>query len=94
MGKKFITVEETRVQLIHYMPFDEKEGLKMTEEELMQIGYLLDEIPEPEPVEGKIPEPHYTPEKGFWYEYVDAPKTEYDDGYDQAVLDMMERGVL
>ena len=94
MNKKFITVEETKVQLIHFMPFDAKDGLGMTEEELLKVGFLLDEIPDPAVIEGKIPEAHYTPEKGFWYEYIDAPQTEYDAGYDQAVVDMMEKGVL
>lgn len=71
MSKKFITVSGTKVQLIHYMPFDAKQGFGKTEEELLQFGFLLDEIPEPEVVEGKIAEAHYTPERGFWYEYVD-----------------------
>ncbi len=91
MNKKFITVEETKVQLIHFMPFDAKDGLGMTEEELLKVGFLVDEIPEPQVVEGKIAEAHYTIEKGFWYEYVDAPASdEYTAGYDQAILDMME----
>lgn len=96
MNKKFITVDEAgRVQLIHYMPFDAKNGLGMTEAELLKMGYLVDEIPEPQAVEGKIAEAHYTTEKGFWYEYIDAPvNEEYAQGYDDAVLDMIEQGVL
>lgn len=74
MSKKFIRVENTRVMFTHFMPFDEKHGMGKTEEELLQEGYLIDEIPEPEQQEGKIAEPHYTPEKGYYYEYVDAPE--------------------
>lgn len=71
--KKFITTDENnRVQLTHYMPFDPVDGLNMTEEQLLQRGYLLDEIPEPEQREGKMPEAYYKPEIGFYYEYVDA----------------------
>ena len=74
MGKKFIKTENTKVVFTHFMPFDETYGLKKTEEELLQEGYLIDEIPEPEQQEGKIAEAHYTPEKGYYYEYVDAPE--------------------
>lgn len=96
MNKKFITIDEVgRVQLIHCMPFDTKDGLGMTEAELLKVGYLVDEIPESQVLEGKIAEAYYTPEKGFWYEYVDAPvNEEYTQGYDDAVLDMIEQGVL
>lgn len=77
MDKVFITVNETgRVMFTHYMPFDVKEGLGKTEEELLKEGYLLDEIPEPQRIEGKIAEAHYTPEKGFFYEYIDAPSSQ------------------
>lgn len=73
MGKKFIKTENTKVVFTHFMPFDEKYGMKKTEEELLKEGYLIDEIPEPEQQEGKIAEAHYTPEKGYYYEYVDIP---------------------
>lgn len=74
MSKKFITVENGKVQLTHFMPFDSKEGFGKTEAELLQMGYLLDEIPEPEKIKGKIPVACYTEEKGFYYEYEDEPK--------------------
>lgn len=74
--KKFITVDKTgKVQLTHYMPFDAKNGMGKTEAELLQEGYLLDEIPEPEQQAGKIPVAYYTVEAGFYYQYVDAPLT-------------------
>jgi hypothetical protein len=41
------------VGLIHYMPFDKEHGMGKTEEELLQIGVLVDEIPYPTPQEGK-----------------------------------------
>lgn len=74
MSKKFIRVENTKVMFTHFMPFDEKYGMGKSEEELLKEGYLIDEIPEPEQQEGKIAEAHYTPEKGYYYEYVDAPE--------------------
>jgi hypothetical protein len=57
------------------MPFDDINGLGKTEEELLQIGYLVDEVPEPEQIEGKSSMMFYTPERGFWFEYIDIPKT-------------------
>lgn len=74
--KKFIRVEGTKVTFTHYMPFDVKEGLGKTEEELLKEGYILDDIPEPQRIEGKIAEAHYTPEKGYYYEYIDAPSSQ------------------
>lgn len=73
MNKKFIRTENGKVELIHYMPFDKRHGLGKTEEELLKEGYLLDDIPEPQRLEGRIAEAHYTPEDGFYYEYIDAP---------------------
>ena len=70
----YIEVNENgKVNFIHYLPFDEVEGLGKTEEELLETGFLLDEIPEPEGIEGKNAIAYYTAEKGFWYEYVDIP---------------------
>ncbi len=43
---KFITYNENfEIQLIHNMPFDEINGLGKTEEELLQMGALVDSIP-------------------------------------------------
>lgn len=74
MSKKFLRVEGTRVTLIHYMPFDAVNGLGKSEAELAAEGVLVDTIPEPNVVAGKIAVANYTPEKGVYYEYVDAPK--------------------
>lgn len=71
--KKFITVDGERVMLIHNMPFDPVNGLGKTEEELSKMGVLLENIPDPEIKEGKIPVPHYNAQKGFYYVYEDAP---------------------
>ena len=73
MAKKFIQLDGDRVMLIHNMPFDPAQGLGKTEAELMQMGVLLEEIPEPENRPGKTALPYYTPEKGFYWEYQDAP---------------------
>lgn len=50
--KKFIKHEQNKITLIHYQPFDKKNGLGKTEEELLQEGILVNEIPQPEKREG------------------------------------------
>lgn len=76
MSKKFIQVGANgRVGLIHNMPFDSVNGLHKTEAELLKMGVLLEaeQIPEAEHRPGKVPAAYYTPEKGFYWEYEDAP---------------------
>lgn len=70
----FIQTEENKVEFCHYMPFHQGCGLGKTEEELLQIGYLVDSIPEPKEIEGKFSTLFFTPEQGFWFEYADIPK--------------------
>ena len=66
--------EKNDVTFVHYMPFDEKEGLNKTEEELLEEGVLIESIPNPEQVEGKGSEMKYDPEsKSVYYEYFDLP---------------------
>lgn len=74
----FLKHDETgKVNYTHYMPFHEKHGLGKTREELEQEGILVDNIPEPEEIEGKSAILHCNPEtKELWYEYEDIPKTE------------------
>lgn len=71
--KKFLQLDGNKVMLIHSMPFDPVHGLGKTEAELLQMGALVDNVPEPENRPGKTALPYYTPEKGMYYEYVDAP---------------------
>lgn len=71
--KKFLQLDGNKVMLIHNMPFDPVYGLGKTEAELMQMGALVDDVPDPEHRPGKTAMAYYTPEKGFYYEYVDAP---------------------
>jgi hypothetical protein len=72
----FLKVEEQKVTLIHYMPFDEKDGLKRTQEELEQEGMLIDNLPEVEQIEGKKPVLYCNPNtKEVWYEHEDIQKT-------------------
>jgi len=80
-----------RVGFIHHKPFDEKDGLRKTEEELLQIGALVDEIPEPEQREGKIPVMYYNPETNtVYYEYENKPLTaeERIAMLEQAILEL------
>lgn len=73
MSKKFIQLSGDRVTLIHNMPFDPVNGMGKSEAELIQMGVLLDHIPEPEKRPGKTALPYYTPERGFYWEYQDTP---------------------
>ena len=60
--RKFIKTSgsSSNVSYVHYLPFDEIDGLNKTEED-------------PDVVIGATPYMHYTPEKGVWYEYVPTP---------------------
>ena len=65
-----------RIGFVHYRPFDEKVGMNLPEETLRQMGALVDEIPEPEQREGKIPIMYYNPETNtVYYEYEGKPLT-------------------
>lgn len=69
----FIKVDKiNKVTFQHFIPFDEINGLHKTEEELLQEGYLVESIPEPEQIEGKIPILKYDG-ANLYYEYQDAP---------------------
>lgn len=70
-NRKYIEVEGDVVAYIHYMPFDEKNGLGKTEEELLTTGFLVEDIADPELIDGKYPIQHYSLERGFWFEYKD-----------------------
>ncbi len=65
-----------RVGLIHNMPFDPVHGLRKSEEELRQIGVLVEDLPQPEIKEGKIAVLYCNPAtQEVWYEYEDEPIT-------------------
>jgi len=73
--KKFIQHQGKKVTLIHYMPFDEVHGFHKSEEELLQMGELVDEVPEPEIKPGFYAEPRYDElTKTIFYEYIKEEK--------------------
>lgn len=74
---KFITYNENfEIQLIHNMPFDEINGLGKTEEELLQIGALVDSIPVVEvPNDKNIIYKYNKVDNTVTYELVDKPLT-------------------
>lgn len=58
------------------MPFDDKNGLGKTKEELEREGILVDSVPKPEQIKGKADILYCNPKtKELWYEYEDIPKT-------------------
>jgi hypothetical protein len=81
-----------RVGFVHNMPFDEEYGLGKTEDELRQIGALVDEIPEPEQIEGKMAVMYYNPQTNrVYYEYIDRPLTPEEEL--QRRIDLMQQAL-
>lgn len=48
----FKTDSENVIDYTHFNPFDERDGLMRSEEELLKIGFLVDEIPSAPTKEG------------------------------------------
>lgn len=70
------TDSENRVNYTHYIPFDPIHGLGKTEAELLQDGHLVEIIPEPTEIQGKIHVLKFTVDKGVYYEYIDREPTD------------------
>jgi len=68
--------ENNEILMIHNRPFDPnpKNGLGKSEEELLQEGILVESLPEPEEIEGKIPILKFNGTE-LYYEYIDIPLT-------------------
>lgn len=66
------TDETSKVVYTNCFPFDSTLGLGKTEEELLELGYLVSEVPEPEFVEGKSPVLYFDGNT-FNYIYQDIP---------------------
>lgn len=78
-----------KVGFVHNMPFHEQYGMGKTQEELQQIGALVDDIPEPEQIEGKNAVLYYNPEtNSVYYEYIDRPLT------DQERIEQLGKAIL
>ncbi|OQB15701.1 MAG: hypothetical protein BWY15_00414 [Firmicutes bacterium ADurb.Bin193] len=75
----FTPISETKVRFksIHYMPFDEIEGLNKTQEELEAEGILVESLPDINAPEGqRICGRFVNPQtKEVWYEYEPLPLT-------------------
>lgn len=72
----FVKVKDNEIQAIHYQPFDPVYGLGKSEEELLQEGILVESIPDPEFIEGKLPVLKYNQTNNIlYYEYEDIPPT-------------------
>lgn len=72
----FVKVNATskEIEFIHYKPFDKKLGMNKTEDELLKIGMLIDSMPVPEQIQGKVPFLKFNG-TDFYYEYEDIPIT-------------------
>lgn len=90
-----------KIEVVHYQPFDDKNGYGLSEDELKQTGFLIENIPDPEQKENQTPIAYYTKEKGVWYEYEDipnaykygVPENVYDEILADYTLSLMERGL-
>ncbi len=78
----YVEIVNNEVGITHLKPFDEKDGLGKTREELEQTGLLLESEPVPEKIEGKDAVLKYNATtKSLYFEYVDkvpVPKTEME----------------
>lgn len=80
------------VEMVHYMPFDEKHGLRETKEELEKTGYFIEAIHPSENVEGFYSIMKYNPEtKNIYYTYEE--KTEKMLKRDK-LLTMLAEGII
>ncbi len=75
-----IYIEYTSENIVttqHFRPFDKIHGLGKTEEELLKTGALIDTMPEPEDIEGKMYVLIYDKESNTVYaKYEDIPISE------------------
>ncbi|MCR4436149.1 MAG: hypothetical protein QHH06_10250 [Clostridiales bacterium] len=79
-------VSETkyRIGFIHNMPFDPEHGMKdqngvqLTDEQLSQMGILVDSLPEEQPPLGQVTKGIFVnlQTREVWYEYGTPPKTQ------------------
>lgn len=71
----YIETTNGKVTFTHYLPLDPVYGLGKTEAELLETGYLVEEIPEysGEVPAGKAPELRYDG-TAFSWELIDLPK--------------------
>lgn len=90
-----------KIIYIHHFPFDEKCGMGKTKEELLQSGFLVDEIPQRPSKDGYTTISYYTKEKGFYYEYKEfqtnvygIPEEVTQQIQDDMTLALIESGAL
>lgn len=84
---KFITYNDNLdIHLIHNMPFDKVNGLGKTEEELLKLGALVNEIPEIDVPKDKIIKYKYNPsDNTVYYELIDRPLTIEEENKKQLI---------
>lgn len=74
---KYVGENKYSIGFIHYMPFDELNGLCKTEVELLQEGLLIEELPELDNLPNKAPILFYNSQtKEVLYEYMDIQETD------------------
>lgn len=77
----FEIITETKyfVKSVDYMPFDTIHGIDKSEDELKQIGVLIDEMPMLDCKEGVSPKLFLNPQtKQVWYEYSSAINIDHE----------------
>ena len=78
----YVEIINNEIGMTCYKPFDKKDGLGKTREELEQTGLVVEALPTPETIDGKVANLKYNPtNKSLYFEYVDilpTPKTEME----------------
>lgn len=64
--------DNNEVAFQHLKPFDQVLGMNKTEEELLKDGILVESVPVPKQINGKLPILKYNG-TSLYYEYQDAP---------------------
>ena len=90
----FETNKDGVVTFVHYRPFDEKDGLGKTQEELQVKGYLVNKFPETKPVEGGTEIVKYDKKtEEFAITFTPSPSDEKDVLYSDLVYDSMMKDI-
>ena len=97
-GSIYVEVgKDNIVTMVHRFPFDPKNGLQCTKEELLQKGVFVDDVPEPEHILGKRSILKYDPDnRKVYYDYktVAVSTSERLDAMESLMNELIMNGLL
>lgn len=85
------------ISKMHRNPLDPKVGLQTPRDELEKTGYFVDEVPEPEMIDGKYAIPKFNADtKKVFYEYANVPMsdTERINNLESVINELLMAGNL